>query len=127
MGIKSKQLENVELITNDKIKAKRGRKSKKELLTALNVESLVKIIDTKKINQPPNTINLNIAEIVSKNKKKSNIIYHPSLEIEDTKEIEEIEDTKEIEEIEETKEIEEIEEIEETKEIEDTKEAPVLK
>ena len=127
MGIKSKQLENVELITNDKIKAKRGRKSKKELLTALNVETLVKTIDTKKIIQSQNTINLNIAEIVSKNKTKSNNIYHPSLEIEDTKEIEEIEDTKEIEEIEETKEIEEIEEIEETKEIEDTKEAPVLK
>ena len=87
MEIKSKQLENVELITNDKIKAKRGRKSKKELLTALNVETLVKIIDTKKINQTPNTINLNIAEIVSKNKKKSNIIYHGVLtkEIKDPK------------------------------------------
>ena len=32
MGIKSKELENVELTMN---KAKRGRKSKKELLTAL--------------------------------------------------------------------------------------------
>ena len=65
MGIKSKELENVELTMN---KAKRGRKSKKELLTALNVETLVKKIDTKKINQPENTIqntiNLNISEIV---------------------------------------------------------------
>ena len=83
MEIKSKQLENVELITNDKIKAKRGRKSKKELLTALNVESLVKKIDTKKINQPQpenqiqnqNTINLNISEIVSNNDEDSNNIY----------------------------------------------------
>ena len=114
MEIKSKQLENVELITNDKIKAKRGRKSKKELLTALNVESLVKIIDTKKINQTSNTINLNIAEIVSKNKKKTNIIYHDVL----TKEIEDLEDTKEIEDLEDTKEIEDLE---------DTKETPVLK
>lgn len=101
MGIKSKQVENVELITNDKIKAKRGRKSKKELLTALNVETLVKTIDTKKIHQTQNTINLNIAEIVSKN-KKSNIIYDDVL----TKEIK-IEETEEIE-------IEESEEIEET-------------
>ena len=68
---------------NDKIKAKRGRKSKKELLTALNVESLVKKIDTKKINQPQpenqiqnqNTINLNISEIVSNNDEDSNNIY----------------------------------------------------
>ena len=62
MGIKSKEVETVELSMNDKIKPKRGRKSKKELLTALNVESLVKKIDTKKINQTQiqNTINLNI-------------------------------------------------------------------
>ena len=75
MGIKSEQLENVELLTNDKIKAKRGRKSKKELLTALNVETLVKKIDYKKLNQTTiqntvqntvqNTINLNISEIVT--------------------------------------------------------------
>ena len=83
MGIKSKELETVELSLNDKIKAKRGRKSKKELLTALNVESLVKKIDTKKINQPQpenqiqnqNTINLNISEIVSNNDENSNNIY----------------------------------------------------
>lgn len=83
MGIKSKELETVELSLNDKIKAKRGRKSKKELLTALNVESLVKKIDTKKINQPQpenqiqnqNTINLNISEIVSNNDEDSNNIY----------------------------------------------------
>ena len=83
MGIKSKELETVELSVNDKIKAKRGRKSKKELLTALNVESLVKKIDTKKINQPQpenqiqnqNTINLNISEIVSNNDEDSNNIY----------------------------------------------------
>ena len=83
MGIKSKELETVELSVNDKIKAKRGRKSKKELLTALNVESLVKKIDTKKINQPQpenqiqnqNTINLNISEIVSNNDENSNNIY----------------------------------------------------
>jgi hypothetical protein len=77
MGIKSKELEHVELSVNDKIKAKRGRKSKKELLTALNVEPLVKNIDTKKINQPQNIINLNISEIVNNNQEDSdsNTIY----------------------------------------------------
>lgn len=77
MGIKSKELEHVELSANDKIKAKRGRKSKKELLTALNVEPLVKNIDTKKINQPQNIINLNISEIVNNNQEDSdsNTIY----------------------------------------------------
>jgi hypothetical protein len=79
MGIKSKELENVELSINEKIKAKRGRKSKKELLTALNVETLVKKIDTKKINQPQNTIqntiNLNISEIVNKTHDDLNNIY----------------------------------------------------
>ena len=77
MGIKSKELEHVELTMN---KTKRGRKSKKELLTALNVDTLVKKIDTKKINQPENTIqntiqntiNLNISEIV---KEDNNNIY----------------------------------------------------
>ena len=72
MGIKSKELENVELTMN---KAKRGRKSKKELLTALNVETLVKKIDTKKINQPENTINLNISEIVTTAQEDNNNIY----------------------------------------------------
>ena len=73
MGIKSKELENVELSINDKIKAKRGRKSKKELLTALNVEPLVKNIDSKKITETQNIINLNICEIVNKNLEDSNI------------------------------------------------------
>ena len=72
MGIKSKELENVELTMN---KAKRGRKSKKELLTALNVETLVKKIDTKKINQTENTINLNISEIVTTAQEDNNNIY----------------------------------------------------
>jgi hypothetical protein len=97
MGIKSKELETVELETvelfmNDKIKAKRGRKSKKELLTALNVESLV-----KKINQTQNqnTINLNISEIVSKNNEDSNNIYdsvlfNNELELTNNTKIEEI-------------------------------------
>jgi hypothetical protein len=75
MGIKSKELENVEISINDKIKAKRGRKSKKELLAALNVETLVKKIDTKKINQSQNTINLNISEIVNTNHEDLNNIY----------------------------------------------------
>ena len=70
MGIKSKELENVEISMNDKIKAKRGRKSKKELLAALNVETLV-----KKKNQSHNTINLNISEIVSNNHEDLNNIY----------------------------------------------------
>ena len=92
MGIKSKELENVELSINDKIKAKRGRKSKKELLTALNVEPLV-----KKINQTQNqnTINLNISEIVSKNNEDSNNIYdsvlfNNELELTNNTKIEEI-------------------------------------
>ena len=87
MGVKNTELENVELSMNEKIKAKRGRKSKKELLTALNVETLVKKIDTKKINQPQNqtqpqtqpqnqnTINLNISEIVNNTPDDSNNIY----------------------------------------------------
>ena len=75
MGIKSKELENVELIMNDKIKAKRGRKSKKELLAALNVETLVKKIDTKKINPTQNTINLNVTEIATTDNTDLNNIY----------------------------------------------------
>jgi len=100
MGIKSKEFETVELSMNDKIKAKRGRKSKKELLTALNVESLVKKIDTKKINQPQpenqtqNTINLNISEIVSNNDEDSNIydsvLINNEVELTNNTKIEEI-------------------------------------
>ena len=51
----------IEEVTNEQIKAKRGRKSKKELMAALNIESLVKEKDTKK-----NKINLSVSEIVSK-------------------------------------------------------------
>ena len=65
MGPKSKKVDNVDntvITTTETIKAKRGRKSKKELMAALNMESLVK--DNKKPIQ--NTINLNVSEIETK-------------------------------------------------------------
>jgi hypothetical protein len=74
MEFKSNQNENIVPTANDKIKAKRGRKSKKELLTALNVETFVKQKD-KKINQLQNIINLNITEIVTPPKENLNNIY----------------------------------------------------
>ena len=64
MGPKSKNAINVE--TTETIKAKRGRKSKKELMAALNMEAIVKDKDTKKTNQIQNTINLNVSEIENK-------------------------------------------------------------
>ena len=51
MGSKSKNMDNLETSTTETIKAKRGRKSKKELMAALNMESLIKEKDTKKTNQ----------------------------------------------------------------------------
>ena len=69
MGSKSKNMDNLETSTTETIKAKRGRKSKKELMAALNMESLIKEKDTKKTNQ--NTINLSVSEI--ENKKKEDI------------------------------------------------------
>ena len=66
MGPKGKKVEDVEntIITTETIKAKRGRKSKKELMAALNMESLIKEKDNKKTGQ--NTINLNVSEIETK-------------------------------------------------------------
>ena len=61
MGPKSKKMDNVETSTTEAVKAKRGRKSKKELMAALNMESLIKEKDTKKSVQ--NTINLSVSEI----------------------------------------------------------------
>jgi hypothetical protein len=61
MGPKSKKTDNVEIPTTETIKAKRGRKSKKELMAALNMEYLVKEKEQKKTIQ--NTINLNVSEI----------------------------------------------------------------
>jgi hypothetical protein len=61
MAPKNKKVDNIETPTTETIKAKRGRKSKKELMAALNMESLVKEKETKKSVQ--NTINLNVSEI----------------------------------------------------------------
>lgn len=61
MGPKSKKVDNVETSTNEEIKAKRGRKSKKELMAALNMESFIKDKQTKITLQ--NTINLSVSEI----------------------------------------------------------------
>jgi hypothetical protein len=64
MGPKGKKMEEVEntTIVTETIKAKRGRKSKKELMAALNMESLIKEKDKKTV-QNQNTINLNVSEI----------------------------------------------------------------
>jgi len=72
MGSKSKNMDNLETSTTETIKAKRGRKSKKELMAALNMESLIKEKDTKKTNQ--NTINLSVSEIENKTKEDINKI-----------------------------------------------------
>ena len=63
MAPKSKIVVNVENNTTETIKAKRGRKSKKELMAILNMESLVKEKETKKPTKSQNTINLNVSEI----------------------------------------------------------------
>jgi hypothetical protein len=62
----------VEQLANEPIKAKRGRKSKKDLMATLNMESLVKEKDTKKNFQTQNKIILNVSEIVSKQIEKIN-------------------------------------------------------
>ena len=61
MGPKIKKEENVDTSTTEAIKSKRGRKSKKELMAALNMEPLIKEKDNKKPNQ--HTINLNVSEL----------------------------------------------------------------
>lgn len=57
MALKTKTVDNVESTTTETIKAKRGRRSKKELMAALKIKSLVKENDTK------NTIILNVSEV----------------------------------------------------------------
>lgn len=64
MGPKGKKVEEVENTTTETIKAKRGRKSKKELMASLNMESLIKEKNNKPSEQ--NTINLNVSEIETK-------------------------------------------------------------
>lgn len=59
--------------TNETIKAKRGRKSKKELMAALNMESLIKDKENKKTGQTQNTINLNVSEIQTSTKQEIDI------------------------------------------------------
>ncbi len=71
MGPKGKKIEEVETPTTETIKAKRGRKSKKELMAALNMESLIKEKDNKKTCQ--NTINLNVSEIETKTTEDVNV------------------------------------------------------
>lgn len=61
MVTNSKTETNVENSTNEIVKGKRGRKSKKELLASLNIASLIKNIDTTKPSQ--NIINLTVSEI----------------------------------------------------------------
>lgn len=72
MGPKSKKVDNIEPSTTEAIKAKRGRKSKKELMAALNMESLIKDKDTKKSVQ--NTINLSVSEIENTSTNDTNDI-----------------------------------------------------
>jgi hypothetical protein len=61
MGPKSKKQDNLEISTTEPIKAKRGRKSKKDLMAALNMDSFLKDKDNKKTDQ--NIIKLNVSEI----------------------------------------------------------------
>jgi hypothetical protein len=61
MGPKSKKQDNLEISTTEPIKAKRGRKSKKDLIAALNMDSFLKDKDNKKTDQ--NIIKLNVSEI----------------------------------------------------------------
>jgi hypothetical protein len=89
MGPKGKKVEDVEntIITTETIKSKRGRKSKKELMAALNMESLIKEKDNKKTCQ--NIINLNVSEIETKttedvSTKYINNIYEDVLKNNDT-------------------------------------------
>ena len=66
------QLTNEPIKANEPIKEQRGRKSKKDLMATLNMESLVKEKDTKKNIQTQNKIILNVSEIVSKQIEKIN-------------------------------------------------------
>ena len=58
-----KKIDIVVNTTSDMIKAKRGRKSKKDLMAALNMVDLIKEKDTNKSVQIQNMINLNVLEI----------------------------------------------------------------
>jgi len=78
-------MDNIEPSTTEAIKAKRGRKSKKELMAALNMESLIKDKDTKKSVQ--NTINLSVSEIENTSKdniSNKNNVYEEVLNDNDT-------------------------------------------
>jgi hypothetical protein len=68
------------------IKAKRGRKSKKELMASLNISNfLTKENDSKKSNQTQNIINLNVSEIennlieITNNTEQQNNVYEDIL------------------------------------------------
>ena len=64
MGPKLKKVdEGTKSITTEQIKAKRGRKSKKDLMAALNMGLLLKDKDNKKSTETQNTINLTVSEI----------------------------------------------------------------
>ena len=63
MAPKNKKVENVDPTTTETIKAKRGRKSKKELMEALNMKSLVK--ENESNPQSQLMVNLNVVEIGS--------------------------------------------------------------
>ena len=67
MGPKvNKLINNQDENTNvEPVKAKRGRKSKKELMAALNIETLIKDNNSKLLlqTQPQNIINLSVSEI----------------------------------------------------------------
>ena len=84
MGPKINKNENANSTVNETIKAKRGRKSKKELMSALNMETLLKEKPTKK---PSQIINLNVVEIVTNpndndndNENEENTIYESVLD-----------------------------------------------
>lgn len=79
MGPKSKLIESVDKSTNEIIKAKRGRKSKKELMASLNMNSYTFIKDNKTPITEQNTIidqstiNLSVSEIETNTTQINNI------------------------------------------------------
>jgi hypothetical protein len=93
MAPKNKKFDNIVTPTIETIKAKRGRKSKKELMAALNMESIVKEKETKSQVQAQNTINLNVLEIEPQvtediNNTKTNV-YEDVLNDDNTNSVEE--------------------------------------
>lgn len=85
----TKKVNVIQNSPNEIVKSKRGRKSKKELLTTLNMSSLINEKSNKNLLQ--NTINLTVSEInntLCDNNESDNNIYQDVLEDCDTHSIE---------------------------------------